>query len=116
LGERSINSERRIAMKNPHKLFACVIRQYGTGLYRACVSLSENNVIHLGTHQNEAGAYETMNRFLEAEQNGEMKTAEDVAAFINSICTNKTPPLLEEKQKEEMKTEEDAVVLIDSIC
>ena len=80
-------------MKNQHKPFACVIKQYGTGLYRACVSLSENNLVHLGTYQNEASAYETMNRFLEAEQNGEMKTAEDVATFINSVCSNENPPL-----------------------
>lgn len=80
-------------MKDQSKLFACVIKQYGTGLYRACVSLGENTMVYLGTHQNEAGAYDTMNRFLEAQRNGEMKTAEDIAAFINSIRSDESPPL-----------------------
>jgi hypothetical protein len=76
---------KKTTIKNKDKPFACVIKQYGTGLYRACITLGENNLIHLGTHQNAASANEAMNRFLEAEQNGEMKTPEDILAFIDSI-------------------------------
>ncbi|MGH9838784.1 MAG: hypothetical protein ACREEM_08370 [Blastocatellia bacterium] len=77
-------------MKKQPKLFACVIRQYGTGLYRACVRLGKDHLVYLGTHQNEASAEEAMNRFLEAQRSGEMKTAEEIAAFANSI---NSPPL-----------------------
>ena len=72
-------------MKKQPNLFACVIRQYGTGLYRACVRLGKDHLVCLGTHQNEASAEEAMNRFLEAQRDGEMKTAEEIAAFANSI-------------------------------
>jgi hypothetical protein len=72
-------------MKNQFKLFACVIKQYGTGVYRACVRLGENHLVTLGAYQNEASADETMNRFLEAQRNGEVKTADDVVAFIASL-------------------------------
>ena len=78
-------------MKKQPNLFACVIRQYGTELYRACVRLGKDHLVYLGTHQNEAGAEEAMNRFLEAQQDGEMKTAEEVAAFARSL---NNPPLL----------------------
>jgi hypothetical protein len=72
-------------MKKQPNLFACVIRQYGTGLYRACVRLGQNQLIDLGTHANEAGAEDAMNRFLEAQQQRELTTAEDIAAFAHSI-------------------------------
>ena len=65
-------------------LLACVIRQYGTGLYRTCVSLDSNNTICLSTHPDEASATAMINRFLEIYQKGEIKTAEDVLFFINS--------------------------------
>ncbi len=71
-----------------NQLIACVIRQYGTGLYRTCVSLDKNKTICLSTHQNEASATETINRFLETYQEGEIKTLEDILVFINSIRVN----------------------------
>lgn len=69
-----------------HQLFACVIRQYGTGLYRAWVSLGRNKAICLGTHQNEANATETIERFLETYQEGQIETLEDILTYLNSSC------------------------------
>jgi hypothetical protein len=68
-----------------NQLIACVIRQYGTGLYRAWVSLDERNAICLGPHQTEANATETIDRFLQAHQEGEIRSAEDVSVFIDTI-------------------------------
>ncbi|MFN0083870.1 MAG: hypothetical protein ACKVX9_00640 [Blastocatellia bacterium] len=72
-------------MKNQLKLFACVIRQYGTGIYRACVSLDRGRLICLGAWPNESAAFETMNRFQEAQRKGEVETADDIAAFIAAM-------------------------------
>jgi hypothetical protein len=84
-------------MKNQFKLFACVIKQYGTGVYRACVRLGENHLVYLGAYPNEAGADAMMNRFLEAQRSGEVKTADDVPAFLASLhagdCTVRAMPL-----------------------
>jgi hypothetical protein len=68
-----------------NKVIACVIRQYGTGLYRTCVSLDKNNTICLSTHPDETSATETINRFLETYQKGQIKTIEDVLTFVDSI-------------------------------
>ncbi|HKQ76076.1 MAG TPA: hypothetical protein VJ810_20445 [Blastocatellia bacterium] len=81
-----------MALRN--QLVACVIRQYGTGLYRAWVSLDKNQTVCLGAHQDEANATELINRFLETYQEGRIKTLEDVLAFINSFCVkDRTTPL-----------------------
>ncbi len=69
-----------------NQLIACVIRQYGTGLYQAWVSLDKSHTICLGTYQGEANATETIDRFLETYQEGQIKTLKDILAFINSIC------------------------------
>jgi hypothetical protein len=76
--------------KKPPNLFACVIRQYGTGLYRACVRLGQEHLIDLGTHANESGAEEAISGFLEAQQERELTTAEEIAAFARSFTS---PPL-----------------------
>jgi hypothetical protein len=68
-----------------NKVIACVIRQYGTGLYRTCVSLDKNNTVCLSTHPDEASATETINRFLETYQTGKIKTLEDILTFVDSI-------------------------------
>lgn len=80
------------------RLIACVIRQYGTGLYRTCVSLDKNNTICLSTHQDEASATEMINRFLETYQKGQIKTLEDISIFIDSICVKDlaTLPMIEQ--------------------
>ena len=69
-----------------NQLIACIIKQYGTGLYRTCVSVDKNNAICLSTHQDEAGATEVINRFLEIYQQGQIKTLEDILIFTNSTC------------------------------
>ena len=83
----------------PHKLLiACVVRQYGTGLYRTCVSLEKNSVICLSTHQDEASATEMINRFLETHQNGQIKSPEDVLIFIDSTRAPMPVPMPMEDQ------------------
>jgi hypothetical protein len=69
-----------------NQLIACVIRQYGSGLYRAWVSLDRSNTICLGAQQDEASATELINRFLESYQEGRIKTLEDALTFINPFC------------------------------
>jgi hypothetical protein len=77
-----------------NQLIVWVIRQYGTGLYRAWVSLDRGNTICLCGRQDEASAAELINRFLESCQEGRIKTLEDILAFINSICVKDlTEPL-----------------------
>jgi len=73
-------------MVSCNQLIACVIRQYGTGLYRAWVSLDRGHTVCLGGHQDEANATETINRFLETYQEGRIKSLEDILTYINSSC------------------------------
>jgi len=68
-----------------NQVIACVVRQYGTGLYRTCVSLDRNNTICLSTHQDEASATEIINRFLETFQQGQIKVNDDVLSFMDSL-------------------------------
>ena len=70
---------------------ACIIKQYGTGLYRTCVSLDKDHTVCLSTHQDEMEATETIDRFLESCQKGEIKTLEDVLVFMDSIRTMAIP-------------------------
>lgn len=73
-------------MSTRNQLIACVIRQYGTGMYRAWVSLNKSHTVCLGVDQDEASATETLDRFLETYQDGRIKTPEDILDFIKSIC------------------------------
>ncbi len=68
-----------------NQIIACVIRQYGTGLYRSCVSFSKNDTVCLSTHDNEQSATETINLFWEACKKGEIKQLEDLPLFLKSI-------------------------------
>ncbi len=78
-----------------NQLIACVIRQYGAGLYRAWVSLDRGHTVCLGAYQDEANATETINRFLETYQDGRIKTPEDVLTHIDSgRAQDLTAPLL----------------------
>src|SRR5215510_15281184 len=79
--------ERNGRMAPRNQLIACVIRQYGTGLYRAWVSLDKSHTVCLGAHQDEANATEMINRFLETYQEGQIKTLEDILLFIDSISS-----------------------------
>src|SRR5262245_11560232 len=66
-------------------VIAVVIKQYGTGLYRACVSLDRDDVTFLSAHKDERSANETINLFWRAYDDGQLKTPEDVASFIDLV-------------------------------
>lgn len=70
-------------MRNP--ILACVIKQYGTGLYRTCVSFDKGHTVFLSAHPDEESAFETINRFQEACRDGTINTAEDVTGFSNTL-------------------------------
>ncbi len=69
-----------------NQIIACVVKQYGTGLYRSCVSLDKDNVICLSTHDDEQSANETINQFWKfwEAQKGKLKQPEDVSLFIKN--------------------------------
>src|SRR5262245_28951511 len=69
--------ERKDGMPPRNRLIACIIRQYGAGLYRAWVSLDKGHMVCLGAYQDEAEATETIDRFMDTYQDGLIKTAED---------------------------------------
>ena len=70
-------------MRNP--ILACVIKQYGTGLYRTCVSFDKGHTVFLSAHPDEESATETINRVQEACRDGTIKTAEDLTGFTTSL-------------------------------
>jgi hypothetical protein len=72
-------------MVHRNQIIACVVKQYGTGLYQSCVSLGKGNVICLSTHKDEESAEETVNRFLEAQREGRIKEPDDVSLFVKSM-------------------------------
>jgi hypothetical protein len=82
--------KRRETMSRRNQVLAVVIRQYGTGLYRTCVSLEKDNITFLSTHKDERSANETIDLFWHAFDEGSLKTSEDVATFINSIQQTST--------------------------
>lgn len=70
-------------MRNP--ILACVIKQYGTGLYRTCVSFDIGHIVFLSAHPDEESATETINLVQEACRDGTIKTAEDLTSFATSL-------------------------------
>jgi hypothetical protein len=89
----------RLNHRNP--ILACVIKQYGSDLYRACVSLNKDHTVFLSAHPDEAGANETIHQFQEACRDGAIKTAEDVLSFAGSLdCAKggKTNPFSSEEE------------------
>ena len=78
-----------------NQLVACVIRQYDAGPYRAWVSLDKGHTACLGSHHDEARATETIDRFLDVYQEGQIKTHKDILTHIDSSCAQDlTAPLL----------------------
>lgn len=73
-------------MEPRNQLIACVIKQYGTGLYQAWVSLDKGHTACLGSHHDEVGATETINRFLDVYHEGQIKTHKDILTHIDSSC------------------------------
>jgi hypothetical protein len=78
-------------MARRNQVIAVVIKQYGTGLYRTCVSLDKDDVTFLSTHKDERSANETISLFWRAYDEGQLKTPADVAVFINSMQSKKAP-------------------------
>lgn len=72
-------------MVHPTNWMACVIRQYGTGLFRSCVSLDGGTSLCLHSTPDESLAYEIINSFMEAQRRGEIRTSEDIADFRDRI-------------------------------
>lgn len=65
-------------MARQHKIIAVVIKQYGTGLYRSCVSMGRENTIYLGTYRDERSASEKIDQFWKAYDEGQIREAEDL--------------------------------------
>jgi hypothetical protein len=78
-------------MARRNQVIAVVIRQYGTGLYRTCISLGKDDVTFLTTHKDEGSANETIGLFWQAYAEGQLKTPEDVAAFGKTISISVEP-------------------------
>jgi hypothetical protein len=78
-------------MTQRNRLIACVIKQYGTGIYRAWVSLDKGHIVCLGSHQDEANATEMIDRFWESYQDGRIKAPEDLLSYAGSICGQEPP-------------------------
>ena len=75
-------------MVHQPQIFACIIRQYGTGLYRTCVSLAQNHSICLSTHSDEKSAIETIDQFrqfCESQKQDGIRTDDDLRRFIDSL-------------------------------
>jgi len=85
-------SRMRRQPKDREQVIAVVIKQYGTGLYRTCVSLDKDNLTFISTHRDERSANETINSFWRAYDEGELKTPEDISRFINKIEPPRTAP------------------------
>ena len=86
LSIKAINAIQGVkTMFTRNQIIACVVRQYGTGLYRSCVSFNKDNTVCLNTHDDEQSATETINRFWEACKKGEIKQFEDLPLFLKSI-------------------------------
>ena len=93
--KRTANPEatgRKRGSSNRQQVIAVVIRQYGTGLYRTCVSLDRDNLTFMSTHKDERSATETINDFWRAYDEGELKTPEDISRFINRMDPQPAPP------------------------
>src|SRR5262249_39731947 len=85
---RSIQSRKKgeKPMFQSNQILACVIRQYCTGLYQACVSFNKGHTVFLSAHHDEDSANETIDRFQEACRGGTRTTAEDVTSFARSLA------------------------------
>ncbi|HEY8460492.1 MAG TPA: hypothetical protein VIM99_08945 [Blastocatellia bacterium] len=71
-------------MPSRNQLVACVIRQYDAGRYRAWVSLNKGHIVCLGAYHNEADATETIDHFMDAYRDGQIRTPEDILSHVDS--------------------------------
>ena len=65
-------------MRRRQEILAVVIKQYGTGLYRTCVSLNRENVTCLGEHEDERSAAEGISLFWKAYDEGTIRNSDDL--------------------------------------
>ncbi|MBK9316697.1 MAG: hypothetical protein IPM55_20980 [Acidobacteria bacterium] len=85
---------RKQTLSPRRQVIAVVIKQYGTGLYRTCVSLDKDNLTFISTHKDERSATETINRFWRAYDEGQLKSPEDISILIDKIdLPQVTPPM-----------------------
>jgi hypothetical protein len=69
-------------MPRQQQIIAVVIKQYGTGLYRTCVSLGKGNMTYLGTYRDERSASDKIGQFWQAWDEGEIRQPEDLSRLI----------------------------------
>ena len=70
-------------MRRHQGIIAVVIKQYGTGLYRTCVSLNRDNSVCLGTHESETSANDRLNLFWKAYDEGTIRHHDDLARLAD---------------------------------
>ncbi len=71
-------------MRRHQGVIAVVIKQYGTGLYRTCVSLNRENSVCLGTHDNERSANERISQFWKAYDEGTIRHPDDLLCLVEA--------------------------------
>ena len=71
-------------MRRHQGIIAVVIKQYGTGLYRTCVSLNRENSVCLGTHDNEGSANERISQFWKAYDEGTIRHPDDLLGLVEA--------------------------------
>ncbi len=72
-------------MQHQKSVVAVVIKQYGTGLYRTCVSLNRERTVCLGTHADEETASARLTRFWKAYDEGTIRATEDLLQLIDPV-------------------------------
>lgn len=70
-------------MSRQKQIIAVVIKQYGTGLYRTCVSLGKGNMTYLGTYGDERSATEKIGQFWKAWDEGQIRQPEDLQQLVS---------------------------------
>lgn len=92
INEDSINRSRgEDIMPRKNQIIAVVIKHYATGLYRTCISLDRDNILHLSTHRDERSANEAINQFWRAYDEGRLKGPEDLAGLISAPGADQPP-------------------------
>lgn len=80
-------------MRRHQGIIAVVIKQYGTGLYRTCVSLNRDNSVCLGTHESETSANDRLNLFWKAYDEGTIRHHDDLASLVDHPVSPVPAPL-----------------------
>ncbi len=70
-------------MPRRQQILAVVIRQYGTGLYRTCISLGRENLAFIGSYADEQSANQRIAQFWSAYDRGEIAHPEDLQRLMS---------------------------------